>query len=169
MQTRYISGSSAAYDLDKFSTRPLRKRDKKPTLTVRRPSEKARAKHKAFFVMKMITAAILVSGIIATMLYSRAMITELSQQINAANAQLKVAKSESTRLSAELESKVSLRNVEAYATEILGMCAIDKSQVTYIDLSGGDKVELTSDSPKQTIFDRISLAISNVQEYIPEQ
>ena len=58
-----------------------------------------------------------------------------------------------------LESKVSLRNVEEYATQKLGMAPLDKSQITYINLNEGDRVELTSESPRQTIADRIQLAI----------
>ena len=48
----------------------------------------------------------------------------------------------------------------------VGMATMDKEQVTYVDLSEGDKIELTQSSPKQTIFDRIQLAISNVKEYM---
>lgn len=97
----------------------------------------------------------MVVGIVVTMLYSRAVLTELSQQIASQTAKLEKEQSEFTRLSAELDAKISLRNVEDYATQTLGMLPIDKSQVTYVDLSEGEKIELTSESPKQSLFDKV--------------
>lgn len=48
------------------------------------------------------------------------------------------------------------------------MLPIDKSQVTYVDLSEGEKIELTSESPKQSLFDKVELAIINVKERLGE-
>ena len=43
------------------------------------------------------------------------------------------------------------------------MVSIDKSQITYVDLSEGDKIELTMDSPRLSLIDRIRVAISNAK------
>lgn len=170
MQTRYIAGGSAAYDLNKFQSKP-RVRIRKPSLVVAQPSQSARAKARArdrvMAVIKTTAVVVILVAVVVTMLYSRAVLTEVSQKISAAATELEEAKSEGTRLSAELESKVSLRNVEEYATQVLGMSALNKQQVTYVDMGKGDQIELTAASPKLTIFDRIRLAVSNVQEYIP--
>ncbi|MEM1485366.1 hypothetical protein V6615_10870 [Oscillospiraceae bacterium PP1C4] len=167
MQTRYIGGSSAAYDLEKFEPKQ-RVRGKKPTLVVAKPSSKVREKVRMASTLKLLATVVLVAAIVITMLYSRAMLTELNQKLDAESTRLAEEQSESTRLTAELEAKISLRNVEQYATQTLGMSPMDKHQVTYVDLSEGDKIELTSESPKQSLIDRIQLAISNVQEYIPQ-
>ncbi len=163
MQTR-IAGSTA-YDLEKFENRQ-RMRVKKPTLVVAKPSETARKRAQAMSALKLLAVVVLVAAVVITMLYSRAVLTELNQQISEAQARLAEEQSENTRLTAELESKISLRNVEEYATQTLGMSSMDKQQVTYVDLSEGDKIELTNESPKKTLADRIQVAISNVQEYI---
>ena len=114
--------------------------------------------------MYVATAALaLVAAFVVTMLYSRAVLTELNQQIAAQTNALADAQSENTRLSAQLDAKVSLRNVEEYATQALGMVSIDKSQITYVDLSEGDKIELTMDSPRLSLIDRIRVAISNAK------
>lgn len=168
LQTRYIGGSSAAYDLDKFENKQ-RMRVKKPTLLVAKPNGKAKAKRQAVTVIKMLAAVALTAVIIVTMLYSRALLTELNQKIATRGNVLAEEQSEGTRLSAELEAKVSLRNVEEYASRRLGMSAMDKTQVTYVDMSEGDKIELTSESPKKTLMDHIRLAIRNVQEYIAQR
>ena len=133
MQVRYASNSGAAYDLNRFGAH--RQRGRKPNLTIAAPSAKAR----------------------------RAVLTELNQQIAAQTNALADAQSENTRLSAQLDAKVSLRNVEEYATQALGMVSIDKSQITYVDLSEGDKIELTMDSPRLSLIDRIRVAISNAK------
>lgn len=164
MRTNYVNMQSTAYDLDKFlpRQRPVRK----PTLTVTRPAQAARERARIQLGLKITACLALVITVLVTMLYSRAVLTELSRQIEVETENLNNEISEGTRLNAELESKVSLRNVEEYATQKLGMATMDKEQVTYVDLSEGDKIELTQSSPKQTIFDRIQLAISNVKEYM---
>ena len=123
------------------------------------------------FRSAMKVAAVIAIGVavVVMMLYYRAVLTELTLQISSERTKLNEEISEGTRLAAELESKVSLRNVEEYATQKLGMAPLDKSQITYINLNEGDRVELTSESPRQTIADRIQLAISNVQEYLKDK
>lgn len=167
MQTHFVNGS-AAYDFEKFETKQ-RAQVRKPRLTVARPNHRAKVRAKVGATLKLLATVAVLAGVVISMLYSRALLTELSAQISKQNALLDEYKSESTRLSAELESKISLRNVEDYATQTLGMYAMDKGQVTYVNLCDGDKIELTSESPKQTLLDRIRLSINNVQAYIQKQ
>ncbi len=167
MQTHFVRGS-AAYDFEKFETKQ-RAQVRKPRLTVARPNHRAKVRAKVGATLKLLATVAVLAGVVISMLYSRALLTELNAQISKQNALLDEYKSESTRLSAELESKVSLRNVEDYATQTLGMYAMDKSQVSYVNLCDGDKIELTSQSPKQTLLDRIRLSINHVQAYIQKQ
>ncbi len=167
MQSRFVSGS-VAYDFEKFETRQ-RAQIKKPRLTVAKPNHKAKMRAKIGATLKLLATVAVLAGVVISMLYSRALLTELNAQISKQNAMLDEYKSDSTRLSAELESKISLRNVEDYATQTMGMYAMDKGQVTYVNLCDGDKIELTSESPKQTILDRIRLSINHVQAYIQKQ
>lgn len=166
--TDYGGRGSAAYDLDKF--RPSVARPKKARLTVARTApkqmmrERARAKMMAVMRVAAIVAAVL--GVVVAMLYNRAVLTELNEKINAANALLNEEITETTRLATEVESKLSLRNVEEYATQKLGMAPMDKSQVVYVNLSEGDKIELTKASPKRTVTDYLFMTIRRVQEYI---
>lgn len=165
MQTRFMNGS-AAYNFEKFNSKS---QVKKPRLVIAKPSKKARARARMGATIKFLATVAVLAGVVIFMLYSRALLTELNAQISRQNAMLDEYKSESTRLSAELESKISLRNVEDYATQTLGMYAMDKGQVSYVNLCEGDKIELTNQSPKMTILDHIRLSVKNVQEYIAEQ
>lgn len=165
MQSHLMDGS-AAYDFDKFSSRS---QVRKPRLVVAKPTKKARARARMGATLRFLATMAVLAGVVVFMLYSRAVLTELNAQISRQNVLLDEYKSERTRLSAQLESKISLRNVEDYATQTLGMYAMDKEQVTYVNLCEGDKIELTNQSPKMTLLDRIRLSIKNVQEYISKQ
>ncbi|MCI9235277.1 MAG: hypothetical protein HFG24_04775 [Anaerotruncus sp.] len=134
-----------------------------------RPNRSVRARRRLATAMKVAAVIAIGVAVVVMMLYYRAVLTELTLQISSERTKLNEEISEGTRLAAELESKVSLRNVEEYATQKLGMAPLDKSQITYINLNEGDRVELTSESPRQTIADRIQLAISNVQEYLKDK
>lgn len=53
-------------------------------------------------------------------MYSRAQLNELGAKVNSATKELEILKSENIRLQTELEEKISLKNVEEYATVELG-------------------------------------------------
>ena len=166
--TDYAGQGSAAYDLDRFHPRQSRRR--KPQLTVAKPSltqaMRARARARMMGTLRVIAGVAAVVGFIVFALYNRVILTELNAKISTANTMLIEELTETTRLSAEVESKLSMRNVEEYATQRLGMAPLDKSQITYVNLCEGDKIELTKASPKATLLDRIVMALSSAKEYI---
>ena len=161
MQTRSM-GTSAAYDLSRFA--PSRQAvSRRPKLVVTDPGVKARAHARTMYAIKVIAGLLVLASVVVAMLYSRATITELNTEINTQQKLLRDLQSEQVRLSAELESQVSMRNLEEYATQKLGMSQLDKSQVTYVDLNQGDRIELTNTSLKPTLMERLKLAITNVK------
>lgn len=166
MGTLRLDDGNAAYDLARFASASPRTRNKKPVLVVARPSARARAKAQTRSAMKIAMVMFAIVAMVVVTLCSYAKLTELNRQLANRCNELEEAKSEVTRLSTELEAKMSLRNIEEYATQRLGMASFDKSQITYVELSQGDKVELTEESPNKTWIDEIEEAISNVQEYI---
>ncbi len=165
MRTRSVGGT-AAYDLSRFA--PARQESRRPRLTVANPGAKARARARAAYALKVVAMALALAAAIAALLYSQAVLSELKAEANTVQNDLRDMESEQVRLSAELESKISMRNIEEYATQKLGMAPLDKSQITYVDLSQGDRIELSSESPKQTLGERLRLAISNVQALLSQ-
>ena len=153
---------TGAYDLRAFQTNT---HAKSRNLTVRNPSRqailRARAREKAAMVLRGLLAASLVVTVIVATLCSRVVLTELSTQISKSKAELESISTENIRLEAEVEAKLSARNVEEYATQKLGMSTLDKSQITYIKLNDGDEVELTESSPKAGILGQLKLALSS--------
>ena len=159
-----MSRSSSAYDLRRFQKKP-QQYNRKPRLSVARPSTIARARARLLTAFKVCAALAVLTLVVVTMLYSRAMLTELNQQVSSAYSKLAEEKSEGIRLQTELESIISLRNVEEYATQRLGMSTMDKSQITFLDMSEGDQFEISDKSPRQTLMDRVRVVLSDLQEY----
>ena len=165
MQRQHSNGS-AAYDLDNFRTRTPRARSKKPTLTVTRPSRSVRARRRLATAMKVAAVIAIGVAVVVMMLYYRAVLTELTLQISSERTKLNEEISEGTRLAAELESKVSLRNVEEYATQKLGMAPLDKSQITYINLAGEGAIRRTDKAPDKAPTQVLLRGFDNLMEYM---
>lgn len=166
METFRLDDGNAAYDLALAASESPKQRSKKPVLVVTRPSAQARARAQGKVAFKVLCGVAAVAAMVIVTLCGYAKLTELNRQIANQCSKLDEVQSEVTRLSAELEAKMSLRNIEDFATQRLGMSSFDKSQITYIELSQGDKVELTEESPEKNWLDVIQEAISNVEEYI---
>lgn len=164
-----------AYDLGLFESgaaprrdpRRDRKEPPKPKL-VRRPAptaEQMRAHQKAAFrqTMKIFSVSALVMLLFAARLYGNARLDELNHEYADLQEQLNIASSENTRLSMELQSRVSLDRVEEYATNVLGMVKQGSYQIEYVDLAGEDGVVIaggeeaadSSDNSSQSIIEKI--------------
>lgn len=108
----------------------------------------------------------LVIGTITALLYSHVQLTEVTAQIGSAQKELNVLKSEHTRLESDLESRISIRNIEEYASGQLGLAKMEKYQIEYINLSGGDKAVLLKTPESFADYNKIKLSIGSVMEYI---
>ncbi len=167
-----MTQSGAAYDLSRFEqTAPRVKpqQHQQPQLKVVKTSTRAKAKTKRMLAMfKVAFCAIALVTVAATVVYTRAVLTEVGESINMASKELKELKSENGRLAAELESKLSLRNVEEYATVNLGLSKIEQDQIEYVNLSEGDKIELAQ-TGEPNLLDKLEAWFDNVMAYITKK
>ena len=95
-----------------------------------------------------------------TMILSQVQLTE---NINDANALLAEQQSITTQLQVKVESQLSLRSVEDYAQNQLGMQNDANNPIPYISLANGDKAEIIQPEEKSwldTIADAISGLLS---------
>lgn len=97
---------------------------------------------------------------------ARAELTEQSDRLAKLEKQLTVAQSENTRLNMELDSRVSLDNVETYARDVLGMSKQERYQIEYIDLSGGNKLVLSENQKDKGFLEGLSEKINNFLAYL---
>lgn len=172
MQSFDLGGrGSAAYDLGMFQTNTARK--KSPTLSVKKPNRDAvvreRARAKVAMMLRGLLLVAVVVAVVVAMLCGYAEMTEVNTQLSAEKGKLTKVLTENDRLRSEVQAKLSARNVEEYATQKLGMTALDKSQITYIKLNEGDAVELTEESPKPGLVDSIKMALSGSKSTVQDE
>ncbi len=167
---------NTAYDLSNFddsiqrqsqideviAPRPqIVKKQKKSKAQLKREARAANAK--AFRVVSITCFLLLAFGIL---IMGRAQLTEKSDQLAKLEKQLSIAQSENTRLNMELDSRVSLDNVETYARDILGMAKQEKYQIEYVDLSIGNKLVLSENQKDKGFFQTLSEKVSEFLAYI---
>ncbi len=142
MSSYYVD--SFAYDYDMFM--PAKKKadnvidisSKRKSNTTKNSAGPVKATYRSTAKILMI---VLILGLIAGNIYLRVQVNEVTNQINACETKLERALSENTALEMEIENCVSLKNLEASATE-LGMKKAESYQINYIDILDGDKTEI---------------------------
>ncbi len=150
-------GSSEAYDLSLFETRPRLRAVKPPEETAQMQEKKDRQDRRVRAISNILIAVLLVA-VFAMMIVSRVQLTELNDQISASREDLAILQSETSRLTNDLSAKTSAESVDAYAKEN-GMEKIDSHQIEYITVDGGDKIEVSDPAPSG-IFESIGALIA---------
>ena len=115
--------------------------------------------------VKVLLFLMVIIGLSFSVMYSRAQVNEMGSKVNSATKELEILKSENIRLQTELEEKISLKNVEEYATVELGMEKMDASQVEYVTLTSGNQVEITEESDS-SVWQKIKNFFDDMMEYI---
>ena len=115
--------------------------------------------------VKVLLFLMVIIGLSFSVMYSRAQLNELGAKVNSATKELEILKSENIRLQTELEDRISLKNVEEYATVELGMEKMDASQVEYVTLTSGNQVEITEESDS-SVWQKIKNFFDDMMEYI---
>jgi len=108
------------------------------TATVNRQAKEVTINKKAVFQLMAPLLVCLVC--LPALLMAKADINELNQQIADIEAQIEIQEGESVRLNAELSGMLSSAKIEEYAENVLGMVKAESYQISYIDLSEGDKI-----------------------------
>lgn len=92
-------------------------------------------------------------------------INALDKQISSVESKIEIQEGEAVRLNAELSSKISSDKIENYAENVLGMVKAESYQISYIDLSEGDKIVVSGD---RTVggSDNLSKKIKQLFAYI---
>lgn len=93
-------------------------------------------------VFSIIVSAVLAVLIFGAIIYSFDKRNTLYNRVSALNNELNIAEAENVRLQSELDSKMSAKNVEDYAENVLGMQKIDSSQIQYIEIQTDDVVNI---------------------------
>ena len=73
--------------------------------------------------------------------------------------------SENLALAAEYESVTSLKNVEDYAENVLGLQKLDKAQIEYVELESDTVIEIV-ETQSQNIFVMLKSWFADLCEYL---
>lgn len=84
--------------------------------------------------VRIVSVTLLMIALISCYLYSQAVLTELTTDLQRTQRQLVAAQSDYDYLSGLMDSKTSLKSVAEIATSQLGLMKLDKSQITYVTL-----------------------------------
>ena len=171
-----MANSSSAYDFSLFEAHsaaapapktPAAPAKKKKSNVIRLNEKQLRRSHRrnahAFRTILSLGVVLVVVGAIGAIVFSQVQLTELTENINDANALLAEQQSITTQLQVKVESQLSLRSVEDYAQNQLGMQNAANNPITYISLANGDKAEIIQPEEKSwldTIADAISGLLS---------
>lgn len=125
-----------------------------------------KARYLAQVAMRVLVVA-LALGLIVSVVYSQAKITELNGQINTARNDLTAAQSEYDYLSAQMSSITSRASVQEVAEGELNMVKADPSQITCINLEDESVIETTPGSTEKLLDGVRTAALSLLENLNP--
>ena len=110
--------------------------EQEPQISMRRTEVKTGS------VLYIVMAAGIALMIFGSVVYSFNRRNTVYNQTAELNSKLTLAEAENVRLHSELESRMSAKNVEEYAENVLGMRKMDASQIEYIKTRTDDVVNI---------------------------
>lgn len=111
-----------------------------------------RARQLASSTLSVLAVALLL-GLVVSVVYSQARITELNGEINDTKTQLTAAQSEYDYLSTQMSNITSRTNLQQVAEGQLGLVPLDPSQVTYVQLEDQSVIEKSTSSAELLLSD----------------
>jgi homoaconitase/3-isopropylmalate dehydratase large subunit len=139
-----VSNTSFAYDLSRFEAQTAERRTHIEAVKTVKSNTGVKAAPR-ISPLKAIACMLLVIGVASALLYTRVLLTERISDVTKATAEYTKLEAEGTRMTLELEGKVSLKNAEEYAATQLGMVKKDSKNVEYIRLTQENKIEVPED------------------------
>lgn len=111
-----------------------------------------RARQLASSTLSVLAGALLL-GLVVSVVYSQARITELNGEINDTKTKLTAAQSEYDYLSTQMSNITSRTNLQQVAEGQLGLVPLDPSQVTYVQLEDQSVIEKSTSSAELLLSD----------------
>ncbi len=153
-----VQNSNLAYDIAKFEEHEPRRKSKNNIES--KIVENKVARDFASHFMLVLVFAVVAFCVIST----KAEIAQVHNDVTEAKSTVQTLQSENASLKASLETKSSIKSVEDYAENVLGMQKLDKSQIEYVSLENGNVAEI----PEQDddVFTKIADFFDNIWAYL---
>ncbi|MBQ8175922.1 MAG: hypothetical protein IJ035_02670 [Oscillospiraceae bacterium] len=162
----YNGNSNLAYDLslfevdEEYEKKKEQKREEKSH--IRMTEKKAVARNGSIFAT--VVSAVLCIAVAFSILYSKVELAEYTAMISEVKTQLETEQRENDRLNAELDSMVTLDNVESIAATELGLQKTQNSQINFVTLNTEKMTEVAQTDTN--IFVSIKDWFYDVLEYL---
>lgn len=156
----FEDNSSAAPQLPQ---QPVKKAKKSNVvkITQKQIEKVRRRKHNYFKLATGITFALCVLVVVIAIIVGQVQLTELNSKIAAAQDDLSIKQSIYTQMEMDVNANLSTKAVEEYAKNTLGMSKATNAQKEFVNLSEGDKAEVTQEA-KGNIFQSIAQAFTGL-------
>ena len=151
--------NNLAYDLSRYERQIEKEEAYAQPAIVQRPKAK-----KTVSPIKAVGYAAIIAVAVFCMIASKMENSALCNQISDMNRELDIVKSENVRMQAEIDGRTSLKNVEQYATDVLGLQKLEKAQVEYVQMQKDNVIEVSEKS--QNVFVKIKNKFYSVLEYL---
>lgn len=162
----YNDNSNLAYDLSLFDVdeelerKKAKKREEKAAIKMTEKKAVSRNGNVFAALVAVSCAAIVAFSI----LYSKVQLSDYTSMISETKTQLEQAERENLRLNAELDSMVTLDNVEKIASEELGLQKTENSQISFVSLNTEEMTEVAAED--SNIFISIRNWFNEIMEYL---
>ena len=114
-----------------------------------------------------VLALAIVLGLVISVLYSHAKLTELSGEINEVNTQLAAARSEYDYLSTRMSDITSRASLQEVAEGQLGLVKLDPSQITYVQLEDESVIQKSTNTAGKLLGEVRTAALSLLNNLNP--
>lgn len=111
-----------------------------------------------------ITLGILTGVLIGTVIYGRVQINEIYTKISALQTEYDDLTAKNVSMRSEMEGKMTVKNIQDYAENVLGLRPLNQSQITYIQLQTEDEVVISE--PEENFFVRINDKLVGIWEFL---
>lgn len=151
----YNSAETADYndDYDEQQEKPKYR----PHITMRQTEAKAGS------VFTIIMVSVLAAMLLGSVIYTLDRRNTVYNKVAIKTDELNLVEAENVRLLSELESRMTAKNVEDYAENVLGMQKIDSSQIEYIKIQTDDVVNIPEQ--EKNLIEKIKGLFNKCVEY----
>ena len=165
-----VAEKRVAYDLSRFDRRMIVREQIEKERTAQKAKAKTVTKKKSKHIVSpfSVFCSVVVFVMLTAMLFSYVGLTEASDINRKKKNELESLREEVQMLEISKNQRMGSLKVRDYAVNNLGMSKIDKSQITYVTTSGGDRFE-TCGNKKETgagLIAGLAKGFSSIIEYI---
>lgn len=111
-----------------------------------------------------VTLGILTGVLIGTVIYGRVQTNEVYTKIAELQAEYDDLNARNISMKSEMEGKMTVKKIEEYAEDVLGLRPLNQSQIEYIQLQTED--EVTVSEPEDNFFVTVNDYLENIWEFL---